>query len=312
MFSLQRKITAMNKGILLNMLSVLVMSLSPLINKFSLSYISPIYAALFSSIFAAMFCFIYSKITNNKINLIKNKFIWIVGLTNATGIVFLYISLDLLSPVIVGFIGRFYIIFAILLSVILLKEKFSNKDKILIILAIIGTFLFVEKDTNGMHFLGILIALCYTFLFAFTNTMVKITIKNSDSNSILFYNNLISVIFISLFIFFTGRLEEFSFNYNGITLVLVSAFFSGFLGLLLFYEGLKHIEFSTANLIRSSGPIIVAAYSWWFFPVTLSLLNILGAILLLCSILLISTKPKIKNKKESSSKEVSTVESSTK
>jgi drug/metabolite transporter (DMT)-like permease len=296
----------MNKGILLNVVSVLIMSLSPLINKFSLGFFSPVQAALYSSIFAALFCYLYAIVNKKNIRLIKNKFIWLVGFTNAVGIILLFISLDLLSPITVGFIGRFYIVFAIMLSALILKEKFNNRDKLLICLAIVGTFLFVEKDTTGMSLIGALIALGYTFLFALTNTLVKKTIHSSDSNSILFYNNIISTIFILGFILISGQISQFSFNFNGILLIIMSSFLSGFLGLLLFYEGLKYIDFSVANLIRTCGPIFVAFYSWWFFPIELTITNILGAILLLSSVIVMSIKPKASGKiKKNNKKEAS-------
>lgn len=43
----------------------------------------------------------------------------------------------------------------------------------------------------------------------------------------------------------------------GIGAVAVSAFCSGFLGLLLFYRGLKFISFRDANLIRALNPVFV-------------------------------------------------------
>jgi drug/metabolite transporter (DMT)-like permease len=268
------------------------MSLSPLINKFSLGFFDPFYAALFNSIFAAIFCYLYSIIIREKISFIKNKYLWLIGLTNALGLVCLFISLSYLSPVTVGFLGRFYIIFAILLAVIMLKERFKRIDTLLIITAIVGTFLFVDKEGNLDSYIGIITALLYTFLFALTNTLVKRTVNTHNSNSILFYNNAISAILIFLFIVISGNLSFQNIEVEGLLLLMVSAFFSGFLGLLLFYNGLKYIKFSLANLIRSTGPIIVALYSWWFFPVELTFSNIFGAILLLGSVIIVTIKPK--------------------
>lgn len=281
----------MGKGISLNIISVLIMSLAPIINKFALGHVNPVQAALLSSIFALVFCYLYARIIGESITIIKNKYIWLIGLFNALGVICLYSSLNMLSPISVGFIGRFYIVFALLLSVVMLKEKFGRREFYLIILAIVGTFLFVEKDSNYSSLLGIGLALCYTFFFALTNTLVKITIKNVSSNTVLFYNNGISIIFIFVFAMISGEsLSISNINYQGITLILLSAFLSGFLGLLLFYEGLRHIDFSLANLIRSLGPIIVAIYSWPFFPIDINVYNITGATFLLISVILLSRK----------------------
>ncbi|WP_088033896.1 DMT family transporter [Evansella clarkii] len=282
----------MKKGVILNILSLLIMSLSPLINKFSLGYFEPMTAALFNSIFASIFCFLYGLVIKEKIEFIKDKYIWLIGFTNAVGLICLFLSLSFLSPVTVGFLGRFYIIFAIILAVVMLKEKFMKVDVALIVTAVIGTFLFVEKGSELNSYLGIAFALLYTFLFALTNTLVKKKVSSYSSNSILFYNNALSSVFIAVFILIFGGFQTTSFHLEGMFLLFLSAFFSGFLGLLLFYEGLKHIRFSTANLIRSTGPLVVAFYSWWFFPIELTIQNIIGAILLLGSVILVTIKPK--------------------
>ncbi|KYG31949.1 DMT family transporter [Alkalihalobacillus trypoxylicola] len=291
----------MKKGISLNVASVMIMSLTPLLNKFSLDYFHPLYAALLNCLFAGLFCFIYALIKKEKVIWIMNKKIWMIGLTNAVGLVCLFISLDYLSPVTVGFLGRFYTIFAIILAVLILKEKLKRLDMILILIAILGTFLFVEKGATMDSYLGIAVAIFYTFFFALTNTLVKISLKEVSANMLLFYNNMISILFIFLFMSVTGNLSYISFNVNGMLFIFIGALLSGFLGLILFYEALRYIHFSLANLIRATGPILVAIYSYWFFPVELTFLNILGAVLLLCSIVLISMKPKQLYKKRKAS-----------
>lgn len=280
----------MNKGVILNIISVLIMSLAPLINKFSLSFINPIQASFLNAAFALFFSFCYAKIRKEKIQIIKNKYIWLIGIFNALGLVSLYKSLNFLSPITVGFIGRFYVVFAILLSIIMLREKFRKKEAFLVSLAIIGTFLFAEKDNNLTNILGIIYAFSYTFFFALTNTLVKITVTNVSSNTILFYNNGISAIFIFLYMFLNGEFLSLGFNINGISLIFISAFLNGFLGLLLFYEGLRYINFSLANIIRSTGPIVVAIYSWSFFPIDLDIYKVMGIVLLLSSVILLSNQ----------------------
>lgn len=281
------------KGVLFSILSVLIMSLTPLLNKFSLDYYDPIFAALLNSLFAAFFCFLYSFVIKERIKIVKSKMLWLIGITNSIGLLCLFISLSLLSPITVGFIGRFYTIFAILLAVIMLKEKLKHIDKILILLAILGTFLFVEKGASLDNYLGILAALLYTLFFALTNTLVKKTIEGVSSNTILFYNNIISVIFLFIFMIIAGNFSSLSFHAEGIVFILIGAFFSGFLGLILFYESIKLIDFSLANLIRAAGPIVIAFYSYWFFPIDFTVSNVLGAFLIISSIILVTIKPKL-------------------
>ncbi|TSB45563.1 DMT family transporter [Alkalicoccobacillus porphyridii] len=282
----------MKKGLILSVFSILIMSLTPLLNKFSLDYYSPVFAALLNSVFAGLFCYLYSLVIKERIRVVKSKMLWLIGLTNSIGLICLFVSLDLLSPITVGFVGRFYTIFAIMLAVFVLKEKLKRIDLVLIGLAIVGTFLFVEKGATADSYIGIAAALMYTLFFALTNTLVKKTVEGISSNTILFYNNLISVVLIAGFMIITGDLGSMTFQAEGIIFILLGAFFSGFLGLILFYESIKLIDFSLANLIRAVGPIVVALYSYWFFPIEFTVSNVAGAILILGSIVLITIKPK--------------------
>ena len=70
----------------------------------------------------------------------------------------------------------------------------------------------------------------------------------------------------------------------GIGAVAVSAFCSGFLGLLLFYRGLKFISFRDANLIRALNPVFVLVYSLPFFRIQMTPAFILGGGLIILSI----------------------------
>ncbi|HIW90014.1 MAG TPA: EamA family transporter, partial [Candidatus Ligilactobacillus excrementipullorum] len=71
---------------------------------------------------------------------------------------------------------------------------------------------------------------------------------------------------------------------GGILPIFGSAFFSGFFGLVLFYEGLKYISFRDANLIRSLNPVFVFIFSIFFFTVPITPSFIAGAVLIVASI----------------------------
>lgn len=274
----------MNRGVALNLASIFAMGLSPLINKYALGHISATKASLLNVVFAMLFCWLYAKVRRQPLKLSFQKEMWFVGLTNAAGLVCLYLALDLLSPVMLGLLGRFYLIFTILLSVLLLKEKITRPQYVVIGLAILGAFLFEAGGTELSNVLGMLAAFGYTFLFALTNMMVKIVVKDVDSNSILFSNNAISLVFVLAYVVLRGE-ADFQAEWAGVGLVFLSSFLSAFLGLLLFYEALKYIDFSKASAIRSISPVLTVAICYPFFPVPLTATNIAGAVLVLGSAL---------------------------
>ncbi|HEY4398953.1 MAG TPA: DMT family transporter [Lactobacillaceae bacterium] len=274
------------KGIILNILSVLVMAITPVMNKFSLSSLSPLQASLFNSLIAAGFSLLYMLVRRQKLTWIIGWPIWLLGITNAFGIVLQYYSLSILNPVTVGLIGRFYIVFAILLSITLLNERFQRKDFLPIALAIIGSFAVANTHNSVELTIGILFAFAYTFFFALTNTLAKKLVHNENSNVVLFYNQIISAIMIGIYTL--TQESPIPQSFDGIEFLIASAFFSGFLGLILFYEGIKYIPFSQANIIRSINPIVVFIYSYYFFPIKLTPSFMFGAILIIASVIIMS------------------------
>lgn len=269
-------------GFTLNLLSVLIMSISPLMNKFSLVTVTPLQAAFYNSVFAMIFTYIYIKVRKLKLNLIKDPLIWVLGVTNTLGIYLQYLSINILGPIAVGFIGRFYIIFTIILSLIFLHEKFSGTDWIIVISTIIGSFLVTQPGEWSLTSIwGLVFAFGYTLSFAVTNFFAKKLVADNGSESVLLYNQGTSAVILLVVNLFTGSFSNVS--YSGVSYLALSAFFSGFVGLLLFYEGLKYISFSSANIIRSLSPVVILIYSMPFFPVKLTPAFILGALLIVGS-----------------------------
>ncbi|RLY75788.1 EamA family transporter, partial [Staphylococcus hominis] len=176
------------KGYLFNIISVAIMSLTPILNKLSLTDLSPIQASFFNALFSTLILLITVLLDKSKIKIYHNKFIWLLGITNTIGILLQYVSLSLLDPVSVGLLGRFYIIFALFLSVLFLNETLCKNDILPIIFAVIGSFLITHFSGDFNSILGVIVTLSYTFFFALTNMLAKKTVKDIDSKTILLYN----------------------------------------------------------------------------------------------------------------------------
>lgn len=284
------------KGYLFNIISVAIMSLTPILNKLSLTDLSPIQASFFNALFSTLILLITVLFDKSKIKIYHNKFIWLLGITNTIGILLQYVSLSLLDPVSVGLLGRFYIIFALFLSVLFLNETLCKHDTLPIIFAVIGSFLITHFSGDFNSILGVIAALSYTFFFALTNMLAKKTVKDIDSKTILLYNQATSTLLLGIILIVTNHLHTIHISI-GLFSILLSALCSGVIGLLLFYEGLKYISFREANIIRTLNPIFVFIFSFPFFPLPLTPKFITGAILIIISIIYMNL---YKDKKTSS------------
>lgn len=284
------------KGYLFNIISVAIMSLTPILNKVSLNDLSPIQASFLNALFSTLILLITVLLAKSKIKIHHNKFIWLLGITNTIGILLQYVNLSVLDPVSVGLLGRFYIIFALFLSVLFLNEKLSKHDALPIAFAIIGSFLITHFSGDFNSILGVIAALSYTFFFALTNMLAKKTVKDIDSKTTLLYNQATSTLLLGIILIVTNHLHTIHIGI-GLFSILLSALCSGVIGLLLFYEGLKYISFREANIIRTLNPIFVFIFSFPFFPLPLTPKFITGAILIIISIIYMNL---YKDKKTSS------------
>ncbi|MCU9614358.1 EamA family transporter [Caldibacillus lycopersici] len=287
-----------HKGHIFNLLSVLMMAVGPLLSKFGLLEISPAKASVINIITVILASYLFGLIHRSKVRFYFEKEILLLALFNAVGVIFLFLSTSLLSPVEIGFIGRFYTVFAVILSVFILKEKLSKSEVIFISLAILGAFLFVNKGgTFHSNLLGSFFAMIYTFFFALTNIFIKKTMtKERDSNSILFTNSCITLIFVLLYATVTGDLFNRNYSFTGVGFIVLSSLFTGFLGTLLLYKALEHLRFSIANVTRAFSPLLLAILSFPFFPIEITIQNTLGAVVLVVSILLLSFGKRNKEK----------------
>lgn len=284
----------LKKGHAFNLLSVLMVTLGPLFSKFGLLDLPPAKAALINALTIILASFVFGIITKKHVTFYFEKSMLLLGLFNSLGVIFMFLSMNLLSPVEIGFIGRFYTVFAVLLSVFFLKEKLSKRELIFIIVAILGVFLFVDKGGNfGEHLLGSAFAVLYTFFFALTNVFIKKTMSpTKSSNSILFTNNCITFLIVIVYAFFSGEMVDGSYELRGVGFIILSSLFAGFGGTILLYEALKYLRFSIANVTRAFSPLLLAIISFPFFPIEITVQNTIGAIVLVVSILMLSMEDK--------------------
>ncbi|MGG4411929.1 DMT family transporter [Niallia taxi] len=277
----------MLKGYMYNIASILMMGIGPLIAKFGLQTISASTAAFINACTIIIACYIWGLLLKRPVRFYVSKDMTILSCCNVMGVLLMYVSLSLLSPVQIGFLGRFYTVFAVLLSFFMLKEKISKMEWMLVLVAVGGTFMFIApKDSGSLSIIGIICAIMYPFFFALCNVLVKQRMeKGVHSNSILFTNSIWTGALLGIYMLISP--SGWQITPSGVAFTTIASLMTGFLGTLFLYEALKRIRFSIANIMRASSPVLLAVVSFPFFPVELTPLNIIGAGILLASIMLI-------------------------
>lgn len=279
------------QGLSLNLLSVFMNAVAITLSKFALSNINPIFITLIICLTSTFLSFTYLSLRQHSFTKSELKQLLPIGLINAAATMLLYASIAMLEPITVGMIGRFYVVFTTLLSVVILREKMTNNETFLIAVAILGTFLFVQtgQTTNAMHYIGVAMGLSYTFLFALANLLVKRNVHKANSVTILFYNNFFACIACALFLLSEkaplASFSSMSLRTYGFAILTATI---TFLGLVLFFNSFRFLSFKLSNIIRSTSPIFVFIVSWPFFPIQISVTNASGGAMVLTSIIFLS------------------------
>lgn len=285
------------RGFAMNLFSVFLNAIAMTIAKSALTGVNPILTTLIISATSAVLSLSYLSFKGHSLSFKEFKNLFPIAILNALATISLYLSISILSPVMVGILGRFYVVFTSLLSILILREKVSKHEIGLILVVIIGTFLFVNKgsDSSQIHYLGVILGIGYTFLFALANLFVKKSIQQTSSATILFYNNIFTAIACMLVLegqhISLSLIKQTSLSVFG--LAVLTAFIT-FFGLVLFFDGFRFLSFKLSNLIRSSSPLFVTAVSWPFYPINLNIGNIIGGFLVVGSIIFLSIMEKRK------------------
>lgn len=266
-------------GTLLSVLSLFSMSLAPLLNKYALVSLNWCWGAALSS----LFCFLIAAVAKPSEfrELVRSRFdvskpLVFIALTNSLGLLCQYGAVAQLEPATLSILGRMYVVFAIVLAQVFLRERCARAEYIVLTCVLTGAGLFCWTANFRGNALGITLCLAYCFFFALTHLQIKIETSRSSANKILLTNNLVTaVVLIPVAFACAGSLHDASFQ--TISLIAGAAFFGQWLGLLLFYESLKRIPMVKANLIRSFSPIVGVAVTYPFFPVILSRIQVIGA-----------------------------------
>lgn len=274
------KWTSGQKGILLTLLSVLSGSVTPVLNKFALLQATPAAASSWNAIFSLIISGLFLLAAAKGISRIPWRPLFFIGLCHGLGLLFMYTSLELLEPVTVSLLGRFYVLFAILMGVFVLKEKLKKSDAFIFLIVILGSFLFMSRGGSAST-AGVAMALAYTFFFALENLLCKKLVHGTSVYNISFCVNLISLLVIAVMMFIKNDGDpHFYFDtipsLSALALIATSSLAS-ILAINLGLTGLRFIDFTKASSIRSLSPLSSVAISFAFFPVALSFWNWIGA-----------------------------------
>jgi len=199
-------------------------------------------------------------------------------------------GLTLTNAAMGSFIQKTMFLYVALFAVIFLKEKLKRTVFISALLLLVGSLLLLKLTQFSFGFGDILI-LTATLFWAFENTLSKHVLKKLSGTIVAAARMFFGSIFILIFLAITNQLS------------LVSTISSAQLGWIFFtallllgyvltwYNGLKHVNVTTATAILLIGSPITTLLNFFFAHKVMGVVEVLGIISIFAGIgLLLFTK----------------------
>ena len=186
-------------------------------------------------------------------------------------------------------------IFAIALAAIILREKLSQRFIGLAITALTGGY-FVTfgttsiADWNDKTIIAALLALLAAFAWGSSTVFGKHVLKQLPFSAVTALRLAVTAIVATIILFATqgGHLQEISLSATQWRNLILIIFSTGAVALFIYYYGLNHLPASHATLYELAWPLSAMILDWFVRGQTLSPAQILGAVLLLGSMILLS------------------------
>lgn len=284
----------MNRGILLVLFTAFVSGVSIFVNASAVKGFNPFLLTTLKNTLVAFVLFSVLLIMENRSfrevfdRRLLPKFL-VIGLIGGSIPFFLFFyALSLLqTPATAGFIHKTLFIWASIFAFVLLREKLTIKFLLAAFVLLLGNYLFFLPDASlGFPALLVLIA---TILWSVENVIAKSVLGEVSGTLVAFARMFFGSAFMlaALVAFMPNVLfSAFTLSLAQLAWLCITSCFL-FLYVFTYYNGLKHIPVHKATSILLLAQPITALLSTTFTGVPLTLEKALGALLIVCGVILV-------------------------
>ncbi|MEE8335454.1 MAG: DMT family transporter [Candidatus Neomarinimicrobiota bacterium] len=203
-----------------------------------------------------------------------------------------YISYIDLSVVVL--LQKFQPLFAITLAAIILKEPITRRFLLLASVAIAGGYLITfgtqpMSDWNDRTLIAALLALLAAFSWGTSTVLGKHALKRLTFPTVTALRLTFTAVITLFILISTGQSDQISEVTPGQwKTIIIIVFSTGSLALFIYYYGLKHLPATHATLYELFWPFSAAGLDWFVRGRILQPAQMLGAVLLLGSIIFLT------------------------
>jgi drug/metabolite transporter (DMT)-like permease len=180
-------------------------------------------------------------------------------------------------------------LFAISLAGVILKEKLSKRFMFLAVIAMFGGYLvtFGNKpfgNWDDKSTIASLCALLASFCWGSSTVLGKHALKQLTFEVVTGMRLFITAIIALIIIEYSGSFSDvLNLRPENYTTIIVIVFTTGTIALSIYYYGLQNLAASHTTIYELAWPLSAVFIDWTLKGKTLSLVQIVGALILLCS-----------------------------
>ena len=180
-------------------------------------------------------------------------------------------------------------LFAISLAGVILKEKLSKRFMFLAVIAMFGGYLvtFGNKpfgNWDDKSTIASLCALLASFCWGSSTVLGKHALKQLTFEVVTGMRLFITAIIALIIIAYSGSFSDvLSLRPENYTTIIIIVFSTGTIALSIYYYGLQNLAASHTTIYELAWPLSAVFIDWTLKGKTLSLIQIIGALILLCS-----------------------------
>ena len=210
-----------------------------------------------------------------------------------------YVNFIDLSVVVL--LQKFQPIFAIALAAIILKEKITRRFLVLAVTAIVGGYFVTFGDQplnewSDKTIIAALLSLLAAFSWGSSTVLGKHALNRLSFKTVTSLRLTVTAAMMFFILISTGGVETISQvsleNWKYIFIIVLT---TGSIALFIYYYGLNHLPASHVTLYELFWPLSAVAMDWYIYGRVMSVVQLLGATMLIGSILLLSSKNKLES-----------------
>jgi drug/metabolite transporter (DMT)-like permease len=261
--------------------------------KIGLEFVNPYMFVFLRMSLASVLVLLISSVTSNlSFSLAKERLLWYLGLLNGFAYLIQYIGMSYTTASKSSLLVNLSAMWVAALSWLLLKERFSKRKLLGIILGLVGVF-FITTNLSSLELargtlLGDGLVFLSGILWSFFIVYNKKIVDTHNAFQLMPWIFLATTLPLTPFLLISDNLSLQGLSYETWIIIAYTTVFCWLIPYYLWLKGLKHISPAVSTVILLTEVIVAITMSFFFLGETFTIISVMGASFIFSAIILVS------------------------